>query len=188
MTSKSILCFLSSLLCLVCSVPVSVGQSSSPARVANTLPSSLSDAEYWKIISDFSEPNGYFQLEIVTSNEVSYQYELPRLANRAKTGGGYLGVGPEQNFPYIAAIQPAIAFIIDIRRDMMLEHLMYKAVFEMSPNRADFVSNLFARKRPAEVSDDATPVRALFQAFAKVPADRPLADEIATRIIDRLKT
>src|SRR6185295_11235485 len=102
------------------------------SRAAEALPSQLSDSEFWKIVSDFSEPDGYFQLEIITSNEVSYQSILPDLMKTARPGGTYLGVGPEQNFTYIAALQPKIAFLIDIRRDMMLEHLMYKSVFEMS--------------------------------------------------------
>src|SRR5262245_21243508 len=123
-------------------------------RAAEVLPAQISDADYWKMISEFSEPNGYFQYDIVTSNETSYQYVLPELMKNAKTGGVYLGVGPEQNFTYIAALQPKIAFIIDIRRDMMLEHLVYKAVFEMSENRADFVSKLFSRTRPAALTVD----------------------------------
>src|SRR6516165_11080637 len=146
------------------------------SRAAETLPAQLSDAEYWKMISDFSEPSGYFQYDIITSNESSYQVVLPDLMKKAQPGGTYLGVGPEQNFTYIAALQPKIAFIIDIRRDMMLEHLMYKAVFEFAENRADFVSNLFSRKRPADLAADA-PVLTLFQAYSTVPADRGLADE-----------
>src|SRR5262245_49774667 len=93
-------------------------------RGAENLPSQLSDPEYWKLISDFSESNGYFEHEIVTSNELSYQSILPDLMKTARPGGTYLGVGPEQNFTYIAALQPKIAFIIDIRRAMLLEHLL----------------------------------------------------------------
>jgi hypothetical protein len=157
------------------------------SRAAETLPSQLTDAEYWKMISDFSEPNGYFQYEIVTSNETSYQVVLPDLMKNGRSGGAYLGVGPEQNFTYIAALQPKIAFIIDIRRDMMLEHLMYKAVFEMSADRIDFVSNLFSRKRPPQLTAD-SPVRTVFQAYAEVPADRMLAEDHLKDILSRLKT
>src|SRR5262245_56685508 len=146
------------------------------SRAAETLPAQLSDAEYWKIVSEFSEPSGYFQYEIVTSNETSYQYVLPALMKRARTGGAYLGVGPEQNFTYMAALQPKIAFLIDIRRDMMLEHLMYKAIFEMSADRVEFVSNLFARKAPAQLNADSS-VEAIFESFAKVRADTPLAEQ-----------
>src|SRR5262245_43872040 len=146
------------------------------SRAAEGVLSQISDSEYWKLISEFSEPNGYFQYNIVTSNETSYQYVLPELMKTARLGGAYLGVGPEQNFTYIAALQPNLAFIIDIRKDMMLEHLMYKAVFEMSENRIDFVSNLFSRKRPAELTAD-SPVRTIFQAYAVLPADPMLAEE-----------
>ena len=156
-----------------------------PSRAADTLPLQLSDAAYWKMISDFSEPDGYFQLEIITSNETSYQYVLPQLVRTAKPGGAYLGVGPEQNFTYMAALQPKMAFLIDIRRDMMLEHLMYKAVFEMSADRADFVANLFSRKRPAQLMADSS-VQSLFQAYAAAPADRMLSEEHLKAITARL--
>src|SRR6187401_1490804 len=104
---------------------------------ADTLPTQLTDAEYWKMIQDFSEPGGYYQYNVITSNELSYQNSLPELTKTPRGGGAYLGVGPEQNFTYIAAVQPKIAFIFDIRRDMLLEHLMYKSLFEMSANRVE---------------------------------------------------
>lgn len=154
---------------------------------AETLTAQLSDADYWKLISDFSEPSGYFQYDIVTSNETSYQYVLPDLMKTPRSGGAYLGVGPEQNFTYIAALQPKIAFIFDIRRDMMLEHLMYKAVFEMSADRVEFVANLFARKAPAQLIAD-SPVQTIFQSFSKVAIDPTLADAHLKEILDRLKT
>ena len=156
-------------------------------RAPETLPPQLSDAEYWKLISDFSEPSGYFQYDIVTSNETSYQYVLPDLMKSPRSGGAYFGVGPEQNFTYIAALQPKIAFIFDIRRDMMLEHLMYKAVFEMSADRVEFVSNLFARKAPAGLTADSS-VQTIFQAFSKVAIDSMLAEQHLKDILDRLKT
>jgi hypothetical protein len=157
-----------------------------PIRAADTLPTQISDAEYWRMISEFSEPDGFFQLEIITSNEASYQQVLPQLTKAIKPGGAYLGVGPEQNFTYIAAVQPKIAFLIDIRRDMMLEHLMYKAVFEMSADRADFVANLFSRKRPARLTADSS-VEVLFDAFAAATADADLAEEHVKSILSRLK-
>src|SRR5215510_2005213 len=142
---------------------------------AETLPPTLSDSEYWKMINDFSEPAGYYQYNVITSNETSYQYSIPDLMKTPRAGGAYLGVGPEQNFTYIAALQPKIAFIFDIRREMMLEHLMYKSVFEMSSNRLEFVANLFSRKTPAQLGAD-SPVGAIFQAFERVPADPMLAE------------
>jgi hypothetical protein len=104
-----------------------------------------------------------------------------------RAGGAYLGVGPEQNFTYIAALRPKIAFIFDIRRDMMLEHLMYKSIFEMSANRVEFVANLFSRKAPPQLTADST-VEAIFRSFSGVPADPTLADQHAAEIVTRLKT
>ncbi len=157
------------------------------SRAAESLPSQLSDGDYWTMISDFSEPNGYFQYEIVTSNELSYQTILPELMKTARPGGTYLGVGPEQNFTYIAALQPKIAFIIDIRRDMMIEHLMYKSIFEMSADRVQFVANLFSRRAPAQLTADSD-VDRIFREMAKVPADLALASERTNDILNRLKT
>jgi len=154
---------------------------------ADPIPAQLNDAEYWKMVTGFSEPGGSFQLEIITSNETSYQSVMPDLMRAAKPGGTYFGVGPEQNFTYIAALQPKIAFIFDIRRDMMLEHLMYKAVFEMSADRVQFVSNLFSRPRPSQVTD-ADSVQAIFQSFSKVSADTVLAEAHLKDILYRLKT
>ena len=154
---------------------------------AETLQPALSDSDYWKMINDFSEPAGYYQYNVITSNETSYQNSIPDLMKTPRAGGAYLGVGPEQNFTYIAALQPKIAFIFDIRREMMLEHLMYKSVFEMSANRVEFVSNLFARKAPAQLNAD-SPVETIFQAFSRVPADAMLVEQNANLIIDRLKT
>ena len=77
-----------------------------------------------------------------------FQYIVPDLVGYLKPGGVYLGVGPEQNFTYIAALKPKMVFIIDIRRGNLHTQLMYKALFELSNDRADFVSMLFSRKRP----------------------------------------
>jgi len=63
-----------------------------------------------------------------------------------------------------------MGFIIDIRRQNMLEILMLKALFEMSPTRADFVANLFSRQRPAGL-DANTSAKALMSAFATAPND-----------------
>ena len=156
-------------------------------QAADTLPAQLSDVAYWKLISDFSEPDGYYQYTVTTSNETAYQEVLPQLTKAIAPGGTYLGVGPEQNFTYIAAVRPRIAFIIDIRRDMLLEHLIYKAVFEMSADRAGFVSNLFSKARPTQLTAD-SPVGTIFQTYAAVPGSSELAEAHLKEILTRLKT
>jgi hypothetical protein len=137
---------------------------------SNTLPAELSDAEFWRIVSSFSEPDGPYPYDNFVSNERKVQLVIPALKALTKPGGVYLGVGPEQNFTYIAALQPKIAFILDIRRQNMLELLMYKALFEISPNRAEFVSRLFSRRRPPGVDEKSSP-EALFAAFEAVKPD-----------------
>src|SRR5438105_3431733 len=127
---------------------------------ADTLPREISDDAFWRMISDFSEKGGSFRFEYM-SNEREFEFVIPELKKATKPGGAYLGVGPEQNFTYIAAARPKIAFIFDIRRDNMLEHLMYKAIFEMSANRSEFISRLFSRKAPSGPAEKST-VKALF--------------------------
>ena len=74
----------------------------------NTIPAEISDADFGRMISDFSEPNGTYPYENYVSNEPSVQYVIPALRKITKPGGVYLGVAPEQNFTYIYALQPKI--------------------------------------------------------------------------------
>jgi hypothetical protein len=117
-------------------------------RDADTLPAKLSDAEFWKLSEELSEPGGYFRSDNLLSNELWFQWVIPDLLQRAPQGAVYMGVGPEQNFTYIAALKPKMVFITDVRRGNLHTHLMYKALFELSADRADFVSRLFTKKRP----------------------------------------
>jgi hypothetical protein len=140
------------------------------ARGQSTLPSQLSDKEFWRLVTDVSEPGGYFRSDNFISNEMGFLYPIPELKRTTRPGGVYLGVGPEQNFTYIVALQPKMAILFDIRRQMTVQHLMYKALFELSPDRAVFLSRLFSRARPIELDSTTTPV-ALFRAFIDVAAD-----------------
>jgi hypothetical protein len=158
-----------------------------PAPAKPTLPERLSDEEFWKLSSDLSEPDGYFRSDNLLSNEIYLQYVIPDLLNVAKTGRVYMGVGPEQNFTYITALKPTMAVIVDIRRGNLDLHLMYKALFEMSDDRADFVSRLFARKRPDGLAPDAG-VRELFTAYLSAPYDEEYGKQTYDQIIDLLKT
>src|SRR5215510_15850850 len=115
---------------------------------ADSLPAQLSDQEFWKLSSDFSEPDGFFRSDNLLSNEIWMQHVIPDLLSNIKTPSVYMGVGPEQNFTYITALRPKMVFIVDIRRGNFDLQLTYKALFELSADRADFVSRLFSRKRP----------------------------------------
>ena len=148
------------------------------------LPTSIKDADFWRLLNDLSETGGVFPQQFM-SNEDSAQFVIPSLKETTRRGGVYIGVGSEQNFTYIAAIQPRLAFIVDIRRDNLLEHLMYKALFELSDNRADFVSRLFSRKRPSGL-DSASSVKALFDAYRSTEADPSLYEANLRAVLDRL--
>ena len=126
------------------------------ARGADTLPSRLADADWWKLIEELSEPGGFFRSDNLLSNELWFQWVIPDLLQRAPQGGVYMGVGPEQNFTYIAALKPKMVFITDVRRGNLHTHLMYKAIFEMSADRAAFMSRLFTKKRPEHLTTKST--------------------------------
>ena len=102
-------------------------------------------------IEALSEPGGYFDTDNLISNERSYLEVLPDLRRHGVSGGAYLGVGPDQNFTYIAAVKPAVAFIVDIRRDNMLLHLLFKALFESSRTRIEYLAQLMGRTAPTDL-------------------------------------
>src|SRR2546428_9290328 len=145
---------------------------SSPILAPRELPRQLSDEAFWNMVTEFSEAGGYFRSDNFVSNETTFQYVLKGL-KKTRMGGVYLGVGPDQNFTYIVALQPKLAIIFDIRRQNAMQHLMYKALIEMSANRADFLSKLFSRKRPENVGPQST-AEELFAAYDNVEPDRSL--------------
>src|SRR5207245_10538895 len=59
-----------------------------------------------------------------------------------------LGVGPYQNLSYIVHTHPLSAIITDIRRQKMLQHLLFKALFAMASNRVEYLSLLFSKQTP----------------------------------------
>jgi len=146
------------------------------ATPADTIPSQISDAEFWRFVTEFSEPNGPYPYENYVGNEVMLQRVIPAARKQIKPGGVYIGVGPEQNFTYAVALEAKMAFVLDIRRQNMLELLLYKALFEMTNNRADFVSQLFSRKRPPNL-DAKMSVSALLAAYKAVQPDEKYQQE-----------
>jgi hypothetical protein len=154
--------------------------------VPDTLPPQLSDEEYWQIIEDFSEPDGFFRSDNLLSNEAGLQDVIPKLRQRVKPGGVYIGVGPEQNFTYILAFQPKLSFVVDIRRLNLLEQLLYKALFELSEDRADFLSRLFSRPRPKGAHQGAT-IEELFASYDSVEEDTALCERNLGVVLQHLR-
>jgi hypothetical protein len=135
----------------------------------------LSNAEFWRISSQLSEPDGTFHSENLVSNEARFQGVLPELERVAVAGRAYVGVGSEQNFSYITTVRPSHVFILDIRHGNLDLHLLYKAFFETSADRADFVSKMFARPRPAGLTTSST-AEQIFDAFENVQPSQALRD------------
>jgi hypothetical protein len=119
---------------LLVGIPL-VGQVQAPATFASR-------------IAQLSERGGFFDTDNLISNERSYLHVVPALRDAVAGGGAYIGVGPDQNFSYIAQVKPSIAFIVDLRRDNLLLHLLFKALFAMSDTRAEYLSLLFGRPVP----------------------------------------
>src|SRR5438093_9319169 len=108
----------------------------------------VSIEQFGRYIDDWSEPEGYFDSDNFISNETSYLHVIDQLRQRVKPGGIYLGVGPDQNLSYIVHTRPSLAIITDIRRQNMLQHLLFKALFVMSSNRVEYLSLLFSKETP----------------------------------------
>jgi hypothetical protein len=129
-------------------VAVAIGTLAPRPSAQQATSSSLSFAA---LVERLSEPGGDFGGDNLISNEQSYLHVMPALERARVSGGAYLGVGPDQNFSYIAQVKPEIAFIIDIRRDNLLLHLLFKALFAIAPSRAEYLCALTARPPPAQV-------------------------------------
>ncbi len=153
--------------------------------IAEPLPTQVSDGAFWRMIAEFSEPEGLFRSDNFVSNETTYQEVIPELKKRSSSDGVYLGVGPDQNFTYIAALRPRMAFIVDVRRQNMILHLLYKAIIERSVDRSDFLSRLFSRPRPAGLEESSTP-KALFDAYREVAGDEMLFQRNLQDVENRL--
>jgi hypothetical protein len=154
---------------------------------ARPLPERLSNEDFWRLVEAFSEPSGYFQSDNLVSNEHTFQYVVPALEKLARPGRVYLGVAPDQNFTYLIALKPQLAFIIDIRRGNLHTQLMYKALVELSADRADFVGRLFARPRPAGLTASST-VDEIFVAYAQTISDGELQAATLNEMLALLTT
>lgn len=127
----------------------SAGVTSPPAA----WPDQPHDTSFAGVVARLSEPGGYFDTDNLISNEASYLHPVSTLRAMGVEGGAFIGVGPDQNFSYIAAIRPRVAFMVDLRRDNLLEHLLLKALFNVSRNRAEYLALLFGRPLPAPAGE-----------------------------------
>ena len=139
------------------------------------------------LVARLSEPGGFFDSDNLVSNETSYLHVLPALHAMGVKGGAYLGVGPEQNFSYLAEIQPDIALLIDIRRDNMLLHLLFKAMFESAENRVQYLCLLYGRPAPPNPSQwNNRPLEEILLYLEFTPADSALHRATHAALMDRV--
>jgi hypothetical protein len=108
-----------------------------------------SDAALGASIQAFSEATGEFPSDNLVSNETSYLDVAPALEAPALRDRAYVGVGPEQNLTYLALLRPRLAYLVDIRRGNLLEHLVLRAAIEPSETPEAFLATLTARPEPA---------------------------------------
>lgn len=154
-----------------------------------TAPDALTNAEFARLVAALSEPGGYFDTDNLISNESSYLHVMGKLRQMGVTGGAYIGVGPDQSFSYIAQIRPRVAYIIDIRRDNLLQHLLFKSLFTLAHNRVEYLSLLFGKPAPPDLKQwDKRGINDIADYLDRTPAKQELFAATRARVADQLKS
>lgn len=144
-----------------------------------------SHTELAALVERLSEPDGEFFSDNFISNETSYLQIADDLSEVVPKGGVYLGVGPEQNFTYLALTEPDLAFILDIRRGNLILHLLYKAAFDLADDRASFLALLTGRQAPEGVADGE--IDAILDAVSALPRDAARYEAAHGRLVERIE-
>jgi hypothetical protein len=129
-----------------------------------------------------SEQAGYFDSDNLISNETSYQHVLGKIRELDVSGGVYIGVGPDQNFTYIAKVRPKIALITDIRRDNLLQHLLFKAMFGRSRNRIEYLCLWFGKPFPKTKGWESRGIKEIVEYIDTTASDQKLYENTVKRV------
>jgi hypothetical protein len=184
-------CFLSQTASLLPKAPSASSQgdkasaqiSGAPRPAVQSLDRALDKEGFAQVVEKFSEPNGYFDSDNLISNEASYLHVMGKMRQMKVTGGAYIGVGPDQNFSYIAQIRPSIVFITDIRRDNLLQHLFFKSLFALSSNRLEYLCLLFGRPLPPDLKSwDLRSIQDIIGYLDKTPSNRELFEKTKAEV------
>ena len=132
---------------MACAAPSRARCQRAPLR---GIPDSIAD--FGAVVARLSDGGGYFDTDNLISNERGYQQVLGAMERFGVHGGAYIGVGPDQNYTYIARVRPRIAFVVDVRRDNMLQHLLFKALFARATSRAEYLALWTGRAMPVDTA------------------------------------
>src|SRR5436309_543768 len=148
----------------------------------------ISDQELPRLIQRLSEEPGFFNSDNLITNESSYLQVLGRLRDLRVRDGVYLGLGPEQNFTYITKTRPSLAIILDIRRQNLLFHWLFKSLFEISRSRSEYISCLFCKPLPSKMTlSKKSNVEELLTFFERIPPDQNLFQRNLTQIESHIR-
>jgi hypothetical protein len=98
-----------------------------------------------------------YTCDCFVTSEVAYSQVLQKLGPKVDFNcaeGGYIGVGPCQNFTYLGHLKSSYGLIVDGRVDNMLEHLIFKALFIIEPSRFGYLCRLFGRLMPPWLQEE----------------------------------
>jgi hypothetical protein len=147
-----------------------------------------SDTTFAGTIARLSEEGGFFDSDNLVSNEATYLHVLGAMRALGVRGGAYIGVGPDQNFSYIAQVRPTVAYLIDIRRDNLLQHLWFKALFALAEDRNEYLSLMLGRPLPKDGSFRDGPIEEVLGYLDTVPPSRSFADANAKRVGEKIRS
>lgn len=164
---------------LVANVLVALLMTAAASRVAHA---SRDHKAFAALSARLSEPGGYFDSDNLISNETSYLHVIGKLRELNISGGVYVGVGPDQSFSYISKIRPRLAIMIDIRRDNLLQHLLFKALFARSHNRIEYLCSYFGKPLPRTRGWESRNIRELVDYIDNTPSDTRLFDKAVKEV------
>jgi hypothetical protein len=148
--------------------------SAAASRVANA---SRDHKSFAALSARLSEPGGYFDSDNLISNETSYLHVMGKLREIGVSGGVYIGVGPDQSFSYIAKIRPRLAIMIDIRRDNLLQHLLFKSLFGRARNRVEYLCEYFGKPFPKTKGWETRNIKELVDYIDSTASDQKLFEK-----------
>jgi hypothetical protein len=174
---------------LILAAPLLLSPSASSCRDTELpQPPKLSRSELGRLINELSEEGGYFWSNNFISNETSYLHALQPLDAMAMSGGVYVGVGPNQNFTYIAELRPRMAFVIDIRRQNMLEHLIFKLLTVKAETRLEYLSFLTGRPVHRQLPSRDLSLVELVEIIENTAPDPEFARQLSSEMTATLRT